>query len=97
MMLLANLKGCKIGECGGVGRPCVIVIVGRGRREGVVGFGREAISAHDTGFFGVVGGEGIATGVGGATAVVIDIGGEAGGAGGVGSFGFFACFVRTCS
>ena len=53
-MLLANLEVCRIGECGGVGGG-VGSAVGRGMREGVVGFGREAISAHDIGFRGVVG------------------------------------------
>ena len=99
VMLLANLEGCRIGVCegvgGGVGRPCMIVIVGRGRREGGVDcFGREAISAHDIGFLGVVGEEvgGEAGGVGGENGAC----GE-GGAGFSWLVGFLVCFVRTWS
>ena len=52
-MLLAGFWCSKTGEFGGVRRS--YLIVGRGRREGVVNvFGLEAISAQDTGFFGVV-------------------------------------------
>ena len=74
VMLLTNSEGCRIGgkceEGGGVERP--YFIVERGRREGVELdlTGREAISAHDIGIFGVVGdvvgevgSEGFATGV----------------------------------
>ena len=50
VMLLAN----SFGECGGVGGG-VGSAVGRGMREGVVGFGREATSAHNIGFCDVVG------------------------------------------
>ena len=58
-MLLVESEGSRIGgkygEGGGVGRP--YLAVKRGRRDGVFGFfGREAISAHDIGFFGVAGG-----------------------------------------
>ena len=86
-MLLANLEVCRIGECGGVGGGVgrLLVIVGRGMREGEIGcFGREAISAHDIGFRGVVGRE--AGGEAGEEA-----GGEAGGVGGEGGAGG-ACF-----
>ena len=94
VMLLADLEGCRIGECGGVGGGVEMpyaVIVGRGRRENVVGFGREATSAHDIGFLGVVGEE--------AGEEVGEVGGEsgAGGVSGVGGAGFFVCFVRTWS
>lgn len=51
VVLLANLEVCRIGECGGVGGG-VGNAVGRGMREGVVGFGREATSAHDIDFEG---------------------------------------------
>lgn len=62
-LLLATFEGCSIGANSeedelvseGVDRPYV-VIVERGRREGEIGcFGRETISAHDIGFFGVIG------------------------------------------
>ena len=56
VILLVNMKVCRIGECGevggGVGRSYA-VIVDRGRREGIVGFGREVISVHDISFRGV--------------------------------------------
>ena len=103
VMLLANSKGCRIGgKCGegggvagGVGKA-----VGRGIREGVEGdFGREAISAHENGFFGVEAGE--VGGVGGVAVAEGAVGGEVGRVAGVAigavAEGFFACFVRTCS
>ena len=111
-MLLANSEGSGIGancgEGGGVGRSYV-VIVGRGRREGETGcFGREAISAHDIGFRGVVtvvvgGIIGDVIGSIGVIAGPIEVGGGGelgvGGVGGVIAVGFsgFVCFSRTWS
>ena len=69
--LLAMLL-VKCGEGGGVGRS--YLVVRRGRREGVVGFGREVTSVHDIGFLGVAGV--VACEVG-------EVGGVAGGEGGV--------------
>lgn len=62
VMLLAISKGCKSGESGEVGRP--YFTVRRSRRDGIVEgyFGREAISAHDIGFRGVVACEEIGAG-----------------------------------
>ena len=75
----------KCGEGGGVGRA-----VGRDIREGFDGvIGREAISAQDIEFFGVVG------------IVACEVVGEVGDVSNATvaevAAGFFACFVRTCS
>ena len=87
-MLLVEFDCCRdgnsCGEGGGVGIP--YFTVRRGRREGAeVDFGREAISDHDIGIFGVA----------------VDVVGKVSEVGGVGNAavaeGFFACFVRTCS
>ena len=93
-MLLADLKNCRIGECEGVDGEVEMpyaVIVGRGRREDVVGFDREATSAHDIGFLGVVGEK--------AGEEVEEVGEEsgAGEVSGIGGADFFVCFVRTWS
>ena len=78
---MVNFRGAMIGEGGGVGR-----LVRRGMREGFDGvIGREAISAHDIGFLGVVG------------VVACEVIGEVGTVGGAVDFSGFACFIRTCS
>ena len=59
VMLLTNLKVCRIDEREEVDekieRSCMIMIVGRDKRESVVDcFDREAISVHDIDFRNVV-------------------------------------------
>ena len=89
-MLLTNLKSCRIDECEKVERSCVIVIVGRDRRECAFDcFGREIISVHDIGFRDVVNvvTHDVVDKTEGVVIVIIV---------GVG-FSSFVCFVRTCS
>ena len=114
VMLLVGFWCSKIGDFGGEvggvagGVKIPYFTVGRGRREGFVGdFGREAISVHDTGFFGVVadvaGGEGdvavviVAEGVGEGEVATATIEGGEGGFSSLVGFAGLACFVRICS
>ena len=93
-MLLTDLKNCRIGECEEVDEEVEMpyaMIVSRGRREDVVGFDREATSAHDIDFLDVVGEK---------TGEKIEEVNEESGAGEVSEINeadFFVCFVRTWS
>ena len=92
VMLLIDLKSCRIDECEEVDEKIKMpyaVIVSRDRRENVVDFDREIISAHDIDFLDVVDektGEKIKK---------VNEKSEANEVSEINEAGFFVCFVRT--